>query len=347
MKKNCIPIFLIAFLCACASSPISKSGSINKNAGPAWVNGEDRKYSLSEYMMGIGSADDMETAKDRARGEIAKVFSSDISAKSAVFESERTVSAASGKSNTEAYTGVSSDIKTTANKTIEGIEIADTWFNENDFRWYALAILSRAKIRGIYASRLADIESQINGYKINMEEASSNMARAMAALRIKSLLKERASVGKDLRVISGAGSFEALDNTSLIAKVNEVIEELKIYISVSPKNENIHAEIIKTLSSLGMKTSIKQAGADINISCSIEMSPMTDISTVSKWQWYTGNASTVLTDVQAGKAFLSFNTSAKEAYVNAAGAKANAEKSLGRKIGKAINAGIENYFADK
>jgi len=238
-------------------------------------------------------------------------------------------------------------MKTVSKKTLEGIEIAEVWQDKASFRWHALAVLERSKIRRIYREKLDDVEAQLSVYSKQIDEAAANMDKAMAALKIKSLLKTRDSLAKDLQVIGGSGSASAFDSVSpLRTKADAAISALGVYVQVSPENSRILTEITKTLNALGMKVSKTAAGADISVSCEAEMSPLEDPNPKSRWKWYTGEASVTLTDIKAEKDFLSFNASAKEAFVSESGAKAAAEKTLGKKIGKGINESIENYFAD-
>jgi len=349
MMKKISLILVSLFLISCsAAAKKGGDGIINSSSRmPDWVNGASASYPSSAYLLGVGSADDLDSARDRARGEISKIFSADIQSASTVFESERTVSSG-GKSATESATGAATDLKAISKKTLEGIEIAESWQDKSSFRWYALATLERAKIRRIYSEKLAETEEQLSLYEKQIDSATNNMDRAMAALKAKSLLKTKDSLEKDLKVIGGSGSFSGMESSSAIrTKVESAIAALGVYVEVSPANSRISTEITKTLISLGMRVSESSDGMDIRVRCQAEMMPFQDPSLKSRWKWYAGEASVNLTDVKAGKEFLSFNASAKEAFVSEAGAKANAEKSLGRKIGKGINEAIENYFENK
>ena len=347
MKKTLILSISVFLAAACVSAAKDGgAGKLNKSSRtPDWVEGSSSSYPSAAYIIGTGSADDMDTAKDRARGEISKVFSADIKAETSVYESERNVSAG-GKSSNEYSIAAGEDIRTVSKKTLEGIEIAEVWQDKNSFRWYALAVLERAKIRRIYSEKLEETEEQINLYAGHMDAAENNMDRAMAALKVKNLMKTRDMLVKDLKVIGGSGAVSGIDNVSAVkTKAEQAIAALGIYVEVVPANSRVAAEIAKTLVSLGMKVSESASNIDIRVACEAEMQPMQDPSRGSRWKWCTGEASVKLTDVRAGKSFLDFNASSKEAFVSEAGAKANAEKALGRSIGKKINEAIENYFA--
>ena len=74
---------------------------------------------------------------------------------------------------------------------------------------------------------------------------------------------------------------------------------------------------------------------------------MADPTPGCRWKWYRGSASVSLEDASSGKVFVSFNASAKEADSSAPAALLGTEKSLGKKIGDGINAGIQSYSDGK
>lgn len=347
MKKLAIVFVSMFMFVSCASAAKKDGTKINKSSKtPEWTqNGNSSMFPQAAYITGIGSADDIDSAKDRARGEISKVFSTDIQATSMINESERTVSGAKG-STTESSSEAAEDLRAVSKKTLEGIEIAEVWQDKNSFRWYALAVLERAKIRRIYNDKLSQVEEQLSMYEKQMDEAQGNMDKAMAALKIKPLLKTKASLEQDLKVIGGNGSFSGLENVSALQqKAEAAIAALGIYVEVVPANSRVQTEVSKTLTSLGMKVSRTADGADISVRCEAEIAPFADPTPGSRWKWYTGEASVSLTDVKAGKDFITFNVSAKKAEASETQAKASAEKDLGKKIGKGINDAIEGLSA--
>ena len=62
----------ILLLAACSSA---KPG----DARPEWVNGNSSQYPAATYLTGHGQADNMAAAKDRARADLAKNFSVNVS----------------------------------------------------------------------------------------------------------------------------------------------------------------------------------------------------------------------------------------------------------------------------
>lgn len=348
MRKILAAVVSIFVFVSCASAAKKDGTKVNKSSKtPEWTqNGNSPMYPQTAYITGIGSADDIDSAKDRARGEISKVFSTDIQATTMITESERTVSNAKG-STTESASDAAEDLRAVSKKTLEGIEIAEVWQDKNSFRWYALAVLERAKIRRIYRDKLDEVEEQLSIYEKKIDEANTNMDKALAALKIKPLLKTKSSLEQDLKVIGGSGSFSGLENVSALQqKAEAAIAALGVYVEVVPANIRIQTEVSKTLTSLGMRVSKTADSADISVRCEAELSPFADPTPGSRWKWYTGEASVSLTDVKAGKDIVTFNVSSKKSNVSENQAKASAEKDLGKKIGNGINDAIENNLAN-
>ena len=82
MKKILPFVIVLACAATAAANP--------KNPKPDWVDGSSMEYSRDRYLTGVGSADDRAAAEDRARGEISKIFSSQITVNSASEASEST-----------------------------------------------------------------------------------------------------------------------------------------------------------------------------------------------------------------------------------------------------------------
>ena len=85
--KNMTWLAAVLLLSSCAGGGIGPKSSSGAPR-PAWVEGESPKWTRAANVLGVGSADDEEGAADRARGEISRVFVSNVSVDSTVDESE-------------------------------------------------------------------------------------------------------------------------------------------------------------------------------------------------------------------------------------------------------------------
>ena len=84
-------------------------------------------------MSAVGSADDRDTAGDRALSNLAKIFEVAVSDNSLDFASAKVITTG-GQSATENEQKVSRSINTTVDQVIEGARVAEFWENEQGSR---------------------------------------------------------------------------------------------------------------------------------------------------------------------------------------------------------------------
>src|ERR1700742_1646765 len=107
---------MILLLAACGSA---KPG----DARPDWVNGNSSQFPASAYLTGHGQGDTMRDANDRARAELAKNFSVNVSEQSTDSSSYSQNTAGPAKNSLD----VSRDIHTRTDQLLTGVEISETW----------------------------------------------------------------------------------------------------------------------------------------------------------------------------------------------------------------------------
>jgi len=340
--------------CAGTAGRAARSDMGGSAARPDWADGVSAEYPRARYLTGAASADDQETAKDRARGEISKVFVTQVTVNTYAAAAEQT-STRQGDTAFSSSQDVMQTVRTTSRKMLEGVEIARTWRDPGTGLYYALAILERSKALAALDARLSDIDSGVTGLNREFSAAGEKMAKAGAALKLLPLLKARESVVADMRVLDPGGPAEPGFSISGIRRdAAAALAALDVAVVIVPENlERTAAEVIKALNSLGIEARTAGAGkagsragrdADIAVECSASFEDAADPDPRSRWKWSKGGAAVSLKDVRADKIFLSFNVSSKEADASPAEARAKAEIALGKKIGAGIGRGISSYF---
>ncbi|MBI2384902.1 MAG: LPP20 family lipoprotein, partial [Elusimicrobia bacterium] len=139
-----------ALMSACGGSSSLKSSS--GGARPSWVEGESPRWTRAQNVLGVGSGDDEESAADRARGEISRVFSSAVSVNTTVDESETTVNQG-GRTNTSFSQSVAQNVRTASKKMPEGAEVVERWKDAATGRYYALSVLNKGKALSAVAEK--------------------------------------------------------------------------------------------------------------------------------------------------------------------------------------------------
>ena len=346
MKKFILPLVCAAFLAACAGARVRPDGSVT--ARPDWADGSSAAYPRSRFLTGIGSADDLGSAKDRARGEISRIFATQVTMNTSAIASEQT-SSQGGKSLSNSAQDVMESVRATSSKMLEGVEVVQTWHDSSTRQYYALAVLDRAKALAALSGKLEELDASVDDVNKSFSAAMEKMAKAKFAMKLLSLFKGRESLTADMRVLNPGGSTEPSFNINYLRRASaDALAALDVAVTMSgDSSDQAAAEIIKTLNGMGIQAKTGAGSADIAVDCAAKFEPMADPDVHSRWKWYRASATISLKDVKASKIFLSADVTAKEAAATAAEAKTRTEASLGKKVGAEITKGITAYFENQ
>ena len=113
------------FLTSCVLNAASK-------AKPDWVEGSAGYYPNTQYMTATGSAESAELAKDRALGNLSKIFESHIKETSTT-KSDTHVNIQGGSESFNKSHHLAQQIQVSTDKIINGASIAESWKDESVF----------------------------------------------------------------------------------------------------------------------------------------------------------------------------------------------------------------------
>lgn len=176
-----------------------------ENARPDWIVGTSAKYSSKAYLTGLGQADSMAVAKDLARGDLAKIFSVNISEQSHD-ASSYSQSNAGGTPVMQNTLDVSRNIKTRTDQVLSGVEISDTWQDPVTHQYYALATLSRAKAGTALRQQISDLDAATQGYIAAAQSSNDLFDKITASGQAVDAQQTRAGLQKDLQVVDLTGN---------------------------------------------------------------------------------------------------------------------------------------------
>jgi hypothetical protein len=148
---------------------------------PDWVKnqGKSAKYSELRYLTGFGMA---KLEKNGNKAEIAQL-ASDYAKKNLIEKIRVKVSSDVVSKNEETEkkysTYFSSAVQSTASMDLQGLE-TEFFFDDDDNIEYALAIVSRQDIAGLYDKRVSDLRSQIEEHVMNGKNYDEKNQRAKA-----------------------------------------------------------------------------------------------------------------------------------------------------------------------
>ena len=176
-----------------AAPKAAAAPKVMKGSRPDWVDGASMEYPRESYLTGVGMADDRATSQDRSRAEISKIFSTMVSVKTNLSETETNLQQ-NGKSANAFSQSISQDLQTASQKALEGVEIVELWQDQATRNYYALAVLDRAKAIRTVGEKIADFDRQAQRMKSQLDSSSEKLPKVKAAMKILSLLKARASL---------------------------------------------------------------------------------------------------------------------------------------------------------
>lgn len=106
--------------------------------------GETPRYQESEFLIGHGDGVTLEEAKDRARADLAKIFSVSIVAESSDVSMFKGEGGGHNQEHDRTEMSISRALNTRTDQIMQGVHIAEVWQDPRTNRHYALATLRRA-----------------------------------------------------------------------------------------------------------------------------------------------------------------------------------------------------------
>ena len=219
----------ISLLAACSTA---KPG----DARPDWVNGNSSQYPAASYLTGHGQSDNMALAKDRARAELAKNFSVNVSEQSTDTSSysQNSADSAAGKNSLD----VSRNINTRTEQVLTGVEISDTWQDPKAQQYYALATLSRSKAATALRQQIGDLDAGTASSLSQAQNSSDLFDKISAAGQAVDAQQTRAGLQKELQVVdpSGMGIPSSWSLGKLQADRSALLKQLQVKASAEGQN---------------------------------------------------------------------------------------------------------------
>jgi hypothetical protein len=326
---------------ACSTAQHSAAGGAAR-ARPDWVDGTSAAYPVQSDLIGVGSAQALEEAEDKARGQIADFFLLQVTVKSKDTSSESLRSQGSKKVDL-LFQDVSQQVETNSTADIEGVEIPDTWKDPSTGRYYALAVLDRQKAAQTIAARIADLDRQIGELKNELGQSQGRFAQAKAAMSLLSNLESRGRLDSRLEVLTGQGISSSEDEIALRRSAQKSLSALSVSVLTRGDDSGrLQAGIVRGLGALGLELAASTAPADIAIeaSATTQLLSLNDIPFLRALS----SASVVLKRDGSQEIFAQFNSSA---YGNGGAAQDAEDKSLAAlsdAVAKQLQENLVKYF---
>ena len=309
-----------------------------RNPKPDWVDGQSMEYPNDQFIVGVGVADDRASAEDRARAEIAKVFEANVSVDERLSASE---------SNNQFSQSIAQDVKTVSSKALEGVQLPEHWQDGATRVYYALAVLDRAKARAAVADKLGAIDKQAQQWKDQLDSGAEKLARAKAGMKLLTLLKARAELNSQMRVIepSGKGLDSPIDESKARPEAAKAVAALDVSVQLDgPGSDEVETALIKSLGAFGLQSRVGSPSKenDIGVSGKIETKALKGDGTA--WKWARSTATVSLRDAHTGKIFSQFDASDREASADYEEAARRSRVELAKRVADQASAAVTDYF---
>jgi len=193
------PFAAAVLLSACAL------GGDKRPAQPDWVDGSSDRYPSRAYVVGIGSADDLATARDRARADVAKTFSVSVDQTSSDRQSYSTQDNGAGASS-EYSADIQRDLTLRTQQVLEGVTVPESWQDPATKRHHALAVLNRAQAAARLRQDVSGQDAAAEALLNRARATNDNFTRAQLALEVVENQRRRAALQSMLRAVDATGN---------------------------------------------------------------------------------------------------------------------------------------------
>lgn len=169
-------------------------------AEPDWLDGSSEAYPAKSWLLGIGSADSLATARDRARADLAKTF------RVSVDERASDVREYSSGSGGESYSQeINRELSVRTEQVLEGVTVPETWEDPATHRFHALAVLSRTRASLRLREDISSMDAAADSMLSAARRSNDDFEKAGIAQRVVENQRERAVLQSMLQAVDATG----------------------------------------------------------------------------------------------------------------------------------------------
>lgn len=308
---------------------------------PAWITGPDPKYPETKYMTGVGIGADLDGARSNARAEIARTFQARVQQTLTDQQTETSTSSGKKRSAAQGTQKSLSDTTLTTDTLLEGVTVAETYYDNKSKKNYALAVLDKIAIRRTLSAQIIEKEQVIAAAKRRADEAATPLERARALSSAIEAGRERDNLSTRRRVVDPAGMAELAGGST--AELESALEKTIASIPVSvtaegPEGSKLREAAVAQINELGVSISNGNT-TGLAVKSKLEIAPFE--RGVPEWTFFQWNGTVELTDMSSGKVVASSTKDGVEGHLTVNTAKSKTisagETALGQEAARLIN----------
>lgn len=261
----------VLFVTACSSTP----------ERPAWMDSPESSYPAATHLTATGSADDRQTAADRAISNLAKIFEVEVQERSTDFSNAQ-VSSVDGQKQISNEQKITRAVSTETRQVLKGAQVVDFRQDEGG-QVHALAVLAKQPAGSRFRQSILAADREIKDLIHYASVTANNPLSALNALkRARSAQLYRDQMNQSLMIVAdGRGVNGRYNQESVDTLIRNALGTLPI--AVQAADPSVKAELQRALTKLGVKT-VEQS--------EYVLQGFTDLAPVSQkqgWFWLRGS----------------------------------------------------------
>lgn len=349
LEGSLLALFLIYLLL------IPFQGFSEAKKKPDWIEGSSSKYPEAQYILGVGSGDERQSAEGAAFAAISRRFHAEISQKTEEWESylQKDIK---GKTETRRTVSIDQLTSVSTNKVLENVSIVKTWEDKRKKRFYALAVMDRRQTESILQDRIQSLDKKARSL---LNEGGSLPDKIQRARNLRNALKAlllREAYNTELRVVNLSG--KGIPDLIGLSNVNQDLQdflrkELKIEVSVTgPRSEDLRSSILEGLTEKGFSVAgganenpfeameNESSSADILIKGIIEFETVPN----PQFKFVRWKTTIELVDRHNGKFFGGLTQSGREGHMTLSEAENRATRAVQKKVTEEITTRLVSFI---
>lgn len=244
------PVFSLAVIL----SLLVITGCSSRPERPDWLNNPEAAYPAATHLAATGSADDRQTASDRAISNLAKIFEVNVRESSMDFSSAR-VNTVQGQQQMINEQRVTRAVSTGARQVLQGAKVVEYWQDENNpEQVHALAVLAKQPAANRFRQSILAADREIRDLIRYASVTANNPLAALNALKhARSAQIQRDQLNQNLKIVSdGRGITGQYDQAAIEALIRNALGAWPV--TVQAEDPSVKAELQRALTRLGVKT---------------------------------------------------------------------------------------------
>ncbi len=260
----CICFFLLA---SCSSDQVREDAE-----------GLDRQT----YLIGTGTADNEENAKQRARSNLAKIFEVEIKEDTSDYSQVRSDSN-KGKKGIKRSWQVDRSISTYTNRVLEGVQIASLKQDEKSRQYRAIAVLPRKQAYSYLSTQIQTLDSNVRQLMSDAVDEQDKIKKLRLLYQALEKQKQRDQLQKALVIVDtkGIGLPTDVSFWQIQDQLDKTLASISFSLDIKPNQKiDLYALLDSAIANVGAKTG-KQG--DYQLTSTIEVY---DLGKIQGWNWY-------------------------------------------------------------